>query len=118
MHPGTDDEFVGRVGIQFGDGMKDAARADEIFGVEPSADVHHGAMDVFEAGGDVAGFPEIVVVHVFDLIVPIAVFLFQEFMGVRKRAHLKVELVAVGGAVVVARLGGRRGDCGAGLENV
>ena len=63
---------------------------------------------VFQVHGDVAGFPEVVVIDVIDLIVPVAFFLMKKFFGVRKRAHLEVVLVTIGGAVVEARAAGRR----------
>src|SRR5580704_16208828 len=62
VDPRADDERVGRPGIHFGDGVEDATRADEIFGVEPTADRHHSGMNIVEAGGDVASFPKVVVV--------------------------------------------------------
>ena len=83
-----------------------AEQALRIFGVVPAAHEHDGGLDVLQVFPDGAGLPDFVVGGVVDVQVPERLLVLEVlFVGVGERAHLQVEIVAVGRAELEGRGG-------------
>ena len=88
VQPGAHDEVIRRVRAGGLDPPEGFQRAEQVFGVEPAADSHHGRPDLLEMRPNVASFPEFVVGAVTRCFIPKG-DLVLEVLGVRagERTH-------------------------------
>ena len=104
VEPRTHDEDVVNAFVLLLDVLVSFERAVKVFGVEPAADRHHGALNVTELRQDVALLPKLVVVRMPHHLVPkrdvCAELLAVNVVGVGERSHLEKILVAVLRAVL------------------
>ncbi len=104
VHPRADDERVEDSGIIFINGVEGAERALQIFGVEPSPNCQHRAVNVFHVRRQIARLPVIIVRVVAHLVVKQLTLAFKKLAEIGDRADVEIEIVAVFGAEIELRL--------------
>ncbi len=81
--------------------MEQLQRTREILGVEPSPHEQRRRMNVLHIRSERPRLPELVVIRMFQVLVPIRILVMKIFrVGIRQRPHIEIEGVRIGRPIV------------------